>query len=156
MCRNMKGLSTLPLTWTSPNHKAYVAFTVHFEHEGSLMSMLLDLIEVVKSHSGVNLAEAFANILEEFGIKDKVSSRLNNQILVDLLHVSSFQILSITCDNTSNNNTMVEHLATLGPLSKTSLVQLIKPNASPTSSILWPRAFSIHLMHQRSRQKVIP
>lgn len=47
------------------------------------MSMLLDLVEVAKSHSGTNLAEAFAKVLEEFGIEDKVSSTLNNQILVD-------------------------------------------------------------------------
>jgi hypothetical protein len=60
--------------WTSPNHRAYVAVTVHFEHEGVPISMLLDLIEVAKSHSGVNLAEAFATILEEFGIEDKVSN----------------------------------------------------------------------------------
>ena len=42
--------------WTSPNHKAYMAFTVHFAHEGEPISMLLDLVEVVKSHSGENLA----------------------------------------------------------------------------------------------------
>jgi hypothetical protein len=59
--------------WTSPNHKAYVAFTVHFEHEGVPISMLLDLVEVPKSHSGVNLAEAFVKVLQEFGIEDKVS-----------------------------------------------------------------------------------
>ena len=59
-------------TWTSPNHKAYTAITVHFEHEGVPISMLLDLVEVAKSHSGVNLAEAFAEVLEEFGIVDKV------------------------------------------------------------------------------------
>ena len=35
--------------------------------------MLLDLVEVAKSHSGVNLAQAFANVLKEFGIEDKVS-----------------------------------------------------------------------------------
>ena len=58
--------------WTSPNHKAYVAFTVHFKHEGAPTLMLLDLVEVAKSHSGVNLAEAFANVLEEFGIEYKV------------------------------------------------------------------------------------
>jgi hypothetical protein len=34
--------------------------------------MLLDLVEVAKSHSGVNLAAAFAIVLEEFGISDKV------------------------------------------------------------------------------------
>ena len=58
--------------WTSPNHKAYVAFTVHFAHKGAPVSMLLDLVEVAKSHSGVNLAVAFAEVLEDFGISDKV------------------------------------------------------------------------------------
>ena len=58
--------------WTSPNHKAYVAFMVHFTHEGAPVSMLLDLVEVAKLHLGVNLAVAFAKVLEEFGISDKV------------------------------------------------------------------------------------
>ena len=57
----------------SPNHKAYVAITAHFKHKGSPISMLLDLVEVAMSHSGVNLAETFANVLQEFGIEDKVS-----------------------------------------------------------------------------------
>ena len=56
----------------SPNHKEYVAFTVHFKHEGAPVSMLLDLVEVAKSHSGENLAAAFAEVLEEFGISNKV------------------------------------------------------------------------------------
>ena len=60
--------------WTSPNNKSYVALTVHFENEGVPVSMLLDLVEVARSHSGVNLAKAFAKILEDFGISDKVSS----------------------------------------------------------------------------------
>lgn len=34
--------------------------------------MLLDLIEVVKSHSGENIATAFAKVLIDFGISDKV------------------------------------------------------------------------------------
>jgi hypothetical protein len=34
--------------------------------------MLLDLVEVAESHSGENLAAAFAKVLEEFGISDKV------------------------------------------------------------------------------------
>ena len=36
------------------------------------MSLLLDLVEVAKSHSGINLVNTFANVLEDFGIKDKV------------------------------------------------------------------------------------
>ena len=58
--------------WTSPNHQAYVAITVHMEHDGEPISMLLDIVEVAKTHSGVNLAAAFAKILEEYGISDKV------------------------------------------------------------------------------------
>ncbi len=60
--------------WTSPNSKAYIALTVHFENNGIPISMLLDLVEVPHSHSGLNLAKAFAKVLEEFGISDKVST----------------------------------------------------------------------------------
>ena len=59
--------------WTSPNHKAYIAVTVHFENAGVPILMLLDLLEVPCSHSGFNLATAFAKILEEFEISDKVN-----------------------------------------------------------------------------------
>ena len=61
--------------WTSPNHKAYVAVTVHFEQDGKPLSMLLDMVQVAESHSGIALAAAFAKILEDFGISDKVSMR---------------------------------------------------------------------------------
>jgi hypothetical protein len=40
------------------------------------ISMLLDIVEVAMSHSDVNLAAAFAEILEEFDISDKVSFQL--------------------------------------------------------------------------------
>lgn len=46
--------------------------TVHFENKGSPITMLLDLVEVPHSHSGLHLAEAFAKILDEFGISEKV------------------------------------------------------------------------------------
>ena len=36
------------------------------------MSLLLDIVEVAKSHTGVNLAAAFAKILKDYGISDKV------------------------------------------------------------------------------------
>ena len=58
--------------WTSPNHKAYVAITIHFEHDRKPISMVLDLVEVAVSHSGVNLAAAFVQVLDEFGISSKV------------------------------------------------------------------------------------
>lgn len=52
--------------WMPPNHKAFVAVTVHFEKKW-------DVIEVAISHSGINLTAAFADILDEFGVSDRVS-----------------------------------------------------------------------------------
>lgn len=34
--------------WSSPNHRAYVAITVHLEVDGVPLSFLLDIIEVAK------------------------------------------------------------------------------------------------------------
>ena len=34
--------------WSSPNHKAFVAVSVHFEHNGEPVSMVLDVVEVAK------------------------------------------------------------------------------------------------------------
>jgi hypothetical protein len=59
--------------WTSPNHKASVAVTVHFKDNGILTCMLLDIVEVATLHSGANLAVAFTRIIDMFGILDKVS-----------------------------------------------------------------------------------
>ena len=54
--------------------------TVHFENNGVLICMILDIVEVAMSHSGVNLAAAFADILQEFRVSDKVS--FNERTLV--------------------------------------------------------------------------
>lgn len=59
--------------WTSPNHKPYVAFTVHLQQEGVPASMILDIVELSKRHTGQNLAQVFAEMLHDFGIKNKVS-----------------------------------------------------------------------------------
>ena len=96
--------------WTLPNHKAFVAVTVHFERDGKPMCLILDVVEVVMSHSGANLAAAFAQILEQFGISDKVSLHMT---IVDMLLTCGSQLLCITCDNTSPKDTMIESLSGL-------------------------------------------
>ena len=58
--------------WTSPNSRAYVAVIAHFEHNGVLVLLLLDIVEVVCSHLGINLVAVFAQILEDFGISNKI------------------------------------------------------------------------------------
>ena len=56
-----------------------IAITIHFEQNGVPMCLLLDLVEVTRSHSGMNLASAFVKILDDFRIVHKVS-------LLDHLH----------------------------------------------------------------------
>ncbi|KAI0288641.1 hypothetical protein BC826DRAFT_915559, partial [Russula brevipes] len=34
--------------WTSPNHRAFVAWTVHLEYEGHMLAFLLDIVEVAE------------------------------------------------------------------------------------------------------------
>jgi hypothetical protein len=97
--------------WTSPNHKAFVAVTVHFENNGVLICMLLDIVEVAKSHSGANLAAAFAHIINEFGISDKVSIQ---KMLLEYETYTRFpKVLSITCDNALCNDMIITELANL-------------------------------------------
>jgi hypothetical protein len=62
--------------WTSPNHKAFIAVTVHFETDGIPVSLLLDIVEVADSHSGARLAIEFAKILDNFEVSDKVSTSI--------------------------------------------------------------------------------
>ncbi|KAG2134705.1 hypothetical protein BD769DRAFT_1291985, partial [Suillus cothurnatus] len=60
MLQNYEGkLNFATHAWTSPNHRAYVALSVHLEHEGQGLAMILDIIEVAKTHTGADLAEAF-------------------------------------------------------------------------------------------------
>jgi len=81
--------------------------TIHFEHDGKPISIVLNLVEVARSHSGMNLAAVFAQILDEFGI----SSKVNFSISVLNLLTCSFQLLCITCDNASPNDTMIDELS---------------------------------------------
>ena len=75
--------------WTSPNHRAFVAWTVHLQHEGHILAFLLDIIEVpevrlsdtslfltdsfLQSHTGDTLGQEFHNMLVEHGLEDKVN-----------------------------------------------------------------------------------
>ncbi|KAG2037358.1 hypothetical protein BDR03DRAFT_825617, partial [Suillus americanus] len=35
--------------WMSPNHKAFIAVSMHLEHEGKPLAMILDIVEVAKA-----------------------------------------------------------------------------------------------------------
>ena len=72
----------------------YVAVSVHLEEDGVPVSMLLDIVEVARSHSGLNLAAAFAKILDDFGISHKVSRYIAvNREATHREHADSFRNL---------------------------------------------------------------
>ena len=59
--------------------------TVHIEHKGEPLFMLLDIVEVAQSHSGDNLTGAFAKIMEDYEISEKV--RINSNIYINILMI---------------------------------------------------------------------
>lgn len=72
--------------WTSPNGRAFIAVTVHYEKKGIPTTMLLDILECARSHTGSNLASTFEKVLKDFGIRDKVRSNIrSNGLLKQLL-----------------------------------------------------------------------
>ncbi|KAK7015919.1 hypothetical protein VNI00_018991 [Paramarasmius palmivorus] len=81
--------------WTSGNHKSFVAITAHIILKGQQTTILLDFLELAKSHTGITLTQEFAKVLKAFGIGNK--------------------ILCITGDNATNNDAMIDPL----PLLKT-------------------------------------
>jgi hypothetical protein len=79
--------------WTSPNHRAFVAWTVHFAFQGEMLSFLLDIVELPESHTGTTLAREFQAMLTRFGLTQK--------------------ILAVNADNASSNDTQTASLANL-------------------------------------------
>jgi hypothetical protein len=59
-----------------------MAIMVHFKFHGEPLCILLDAVEVARSHMGLALVEEFAQILKQFGIDHKVS-RISIQITGD-------------------------------------------------------------------------
>ncbi|KAF8731042.1 hypothetical protein AX14_005280 [Amanita brunnescens Koide BX004] len=90
--------------WTLPNHRAYVAVSVHLEKKGVPFLTILDIIKVAELHSGANLATALKRVFEEFKISEK--------------------LLCITCDNASTNNKMIDELQTMLPEYAKSLISM--------------------------------
>jgi hypothetical protein len=55
--------------WTSPNHRAFVAWTVHLEHQGDILAFLLDIVKIPESHTGFVMAQASHDMFALFGLK---------------------------------------------------------------------------------------
>ena len=63
-----------------------MAVTIQFATEGVVKEWLLDIVDVACSHTSIQLATTFADILDAFGICDKVSSE-DLRILYVMTHL---------------------------------------------------------------------
>jgi hypothetical protein len=86
--------------------------------------LLINFCELVRKHSGENMAKAVWDMFMMYGIERRVCS----PILDSFLALISFQVLIFMLDNASNNDTLVdgiEHCAQkVGMSFKSSWVQL--------------------------------
>jgi hypothetical protein len=91
-------ISTTCDAWQASNGDAYFAVTGHWIEETSpgiwtLKSALLGFTQMNTTHSGILLGRALFKILRRYNIVHRIGW--------------------VTCDNASNNNTMLEHLEKL-------------------------------------------
>ncbi len=77
--------------WTSKNQLSFFGFTIHYVNDDWQMKEELLAFKFLEGeHDGESLSVAFINILEDFGIADR--------------------LLAVTADNASNNSTMMAHM----------------------------------------------
>jgi len=99
LIESIRSTSTISISldiWTSPTSNSFMAIIGHwitgdFEYK----EQVLDFVPVVGQHTGENLAQLLFHCLEDYECSDK--------------------LLSITCDNASNNGSLLDNLIELLP-----------------------------------------
>jgi len=111
--------------WTSPNHQAFVAWTVHLEHWGHMLTFLLNIVKVAEVSGSFIFFVSDANIclsltqalwwLKHFR---RCSCDLGSKIryvldfdYFDCIYLIVIQILAVNADNTMSNDTQTTALA---------------------------------------------
>lgn len=77
--KKLEKINAITLTtdlWTETmTSRSYIGFTGHYLHQGKLRSMTLDITELPKEHSAVEIRKALNTMLEKWGIsKDTVTA----------------------------------------------------------------------------------
>lgn len=72
LLKNVESLSVTTDLWTSMNLDSYISVTIHFYHENSLKSFVLNTVYMSESHTSAHLAATLNTILVEWNIKHKI------------------------------------------------------------------------------------
>jgi len=100
--------------WQANNTDAYFAVTAHWIEEPTpakweLKNALIGFTGLNNAHNGERLGQALFKVIKRVGIENKVSV---SYIIDALLRLSStLKVGHVTCDNASNNRTMMKELA---------------------------------------------
>lgn len=77
--------------WTSPNNYSFIAIVGYFiDKSWRLREVLLGFEQLVGPHAGRNIGEVILEVLEKYGVRDRINA--------------------ITTDNASNNSTAVSFM----------------------------------------------
>jgi hypothetical protein len=103
--------------WQASNTDGYFAVTVHWVDEPTptsweLKSALIGFTRLNNAHSGEQLGQALFKVVKRMGIEHKVSK--HNRINVtpySSTGAAGMKVGHVTCDNTSNNTTMMKELS---------------------------------------------
>jgi hypothetical protein len=77
--------------WSSPNHLAFLAITAYYiDNNWEFREVLIGFEQIHGEHTGVVLSRIVEDVLEQFGIQDR--------------------LLAVTTDNASNNGTLTAEL----------------------------------------------
>ncbi len=82
---------------------------VYLKDHGKPMLMLLNIVKVVELHMGVVLGKTFIKVLKAFNIEKKVRYLVAFECEPSIAYSLEQQVLSITANNASNNDTMFVH-----------------------------------------------
>jgi len=82
--------------WTSPSFKSFLSLTAHFiDKEWVLQNIIIDFIQMLGSHAGSDIKDAFILGLENFSIENKVIIFLIFYFLILSISLYEFLIFHI-------------------------------------------------------------
>jgi hypothetical protein len=105
--------------WQASNTDAYFAVTAHWIEESTpakweLKNALIGFTRLNSAHNGERLGQALLKIIKRVGIEYKVSVICHPRpaLLINvIIHGFTMKVGHVTCDNASNNRTMMRELA---------------------------------------------
>ena len=98
--------------WQASNTDGYFAVTAHWIQASTpttwvLSSALIGFTRLNNAHVGVRLGQTLFKVVKRLGIEKKVCHNISHIIVI----THNYQIGHVTCDNASNNITMMKEFA---------------------------------------------